>query len=333
MTTSSVSPVAQTLRSFLPSCGDWAWAVIDPDISEVMVNPNKTVFVQRSGRISKIEAKVNQDDLTAGLQFLAGSLGKVFDDAHPILDALLPDGSRVAATIAPASREGVCMTIRKFSRQRFSLQDLVGSGSMPDWVADIIAKSVRERQTMLVSGSTDSGKTTLCNAAIMHIPAEERLGILEDTRELKVSHENIFPFETREEQKDNDGTLQVTGISMRQLVKNCLRNRPDRLIIGEVRGPEAFDLLDALNTGHEGSMSTIHANTPSLALDRLASFAMRAGVTVPYEAVCCDIGALIRLVVQASRADGKRFISQVVRVAGYDRETKAFRLEPLYQRN
>ncbi len=333
MSTNSESPVAKTLRSFLPSCGDWAWAVIDPDISEVMVNPNKTVFVQRSGRISKIEATVNQDDLTAGLQFLAGSLGKVFDDAHPILDALLPDGSRVAATIAPASREGVCLTIRKFSQQRYSLQDLVEFGSMPDWVADIIAKGVRERQTMLVSGSTDSGKTTLCNAAIMHIPAEERLGILEDTRELKVFHENVFPFETREEQKDNDGTLQVTGISMRQLVKNCLRNRPDRLIIGEVRGPEAFDLLDALNTGHEGSMSTIHANTPALALDRLASFAMRAGVTVPYESVCCDIGALIRLVVQASRADGKRFISQVVRVAGYDRETKAFRLETLYQRN
>ena len=329
----SVSPLAETLRSFLPSCGDWAWAVLDPAISEVMVNPNKTVFVQRSGRISEIEANVNQDDLTAGLQFLAGSLGKCFDDSHPILDAMLPDGSRVAATIAPASPEGVCVTIRKFSQQRFSLDDLVAFGSMPEAVAEIISKGVRERQTMLVSGSTDSGKTTLCNAAILHIPANERLGILEDTRELKVSHRCVFRFETREEQKDNDGTLQVTGISMRQLVKNCLRNRPDRLIIGEVRGPEAFDLLDALNTGHEGSMSTIHANTPALALDRLASFAMRAGITVPYEAVCCDIGALIRLVVQASRADGKRFISHVVRVEGYDREAKQFRLVPLYQRN
>ncbi len=333
MTTSSVSPVAQTLRSFLPSCGDWAWAVIDPDISEVMVNPNKTVFIQRSGRMSQIEANVNQDDLTAGLQFLAGSLGKVFDDAHPILDAVLPDGSRVAATIPPASRKGVGMTIRKFSQQRFTLDDLVGFGSMPAWVADIIARSVRERQTMLVSGATDSGKTTLCNAALMHIPEGERLAILEDTAELKVLPLNVYEFETREEQKDNDGTLQVPGISMRQLVKTCLRIRPDRLILGEVRGPEAFDLLDALNTGHEGSMSTIHANTPALALDRLASFAMRAGVTVPYEAVCCDIGALIRLVVQASRAEGKRFISQVVKVAGYDRETKLFRLETLYQRN
>jgi len=334
MTTSSpISAIAETLRSFLPSCGDWAWAVIDPDISEVMVNPNKTVFVQRSGRISKIQAKVNQDDLTAGLQFLAGSHGKVFDDAHPILDAMLRDGSRVAATIAPASPEGVCMTIRKFSQQSFSLDDLVGLGSMPDWVAEIIAKGMSERETMLVSGSTDAGKTTLCNAALMHIPDDERLGIVEDTRELKVTHENVFRFETREEQKDNDGTLQVPGISMRQLVKNCLRNRPDRLIIGEVRGPEAFDLLDALNTGHEGSMSTIHANTPALALDRLASFAMRAGVNVPYEAICSDIGGLIRLVVQASRGDGKRFVSQVVRVEAYDGEAKAFRLETLYQRN
>jgi pilus assembly protein CpaF len=335
MSRSSVigSPVAEILRSFLPSCGDWAGAVIDPAISEVMVNPNRTVFVQRSGRISRIEAKVNQDDLTAGLQFLAGSLGKVFDDAHPILDAMLPDGSRVAATIAPASPEGVCMTIRKFSQSRYSLEDLVSFGSMPDWVAELIATSVRDRQTMLVSGSTDSGKTTLCNAALMHIPADERLGILEDTRELKVGHENVFRFETREEQRDNDGTLQVAGITMRQLVKDCLRNRPDRIVVGEVRGPEAFDLLDALNTGHEGSMSTIHANTPDLALHRLVSFAMRAGVTVPYESICSDAGALIRLVVQASRADGKRFISQVVRVTSYDREAKAFRLEPLYQRN
>jgi pilus assembly protein CpaF len=204
---------------------------------------------------------------------------------------------------------------------------------MPSWVAEIISKAMRERETMLVSGSTDSGKTTLCNAALMHIPDNERLGILEDTCELKITNLNIFQFETREEQKDNDGTLQVPGITMRQLVKNCLRNRPDRLIIGEVRGPEAFDLLDALNTGHEGSMSTIHANTPALALDRLASFAMRAGVNVPYEAICTDIGGLIRLVVQASRCDGKRFVSQVVRVSGYDRELKAFRLETLYQRS
>ncbi len=202
---------------------------------------------------------------------------------------------------------------------------------MPDRVAEIIATGVRERQTMLVSGSTDSGKTTLCNAAILHIPEDDRLAILEDTRELKVEHENVLRRETREEQRDNDGTLQVPGISMRQLVKDCLRNRPDRLIIGEVRGPEAFDLLDALNTGHEGSMSTIHANTPELALHRLVSFAMRADVAVPYEFICADAGALIRLVVQASRAAGKRFISQVVRVEGYEREAKKFQLTPLYQ--
>lgn len=332
MTPSSVSPVAETLRSFLPSCGDWGWVVTDPSISEVMVNPNKTVFVQRSGRMSKIDARVNQDDLAAGLQFLAGSLGKCFDESHPILDAMLPDGSRVAATIAPASPAGVCMTIRKFSPQRYTLEDLVSFGSMPDWVAELIASSVRDRQTMVVSGSTDSGKTTLCNAALMHIPADERLGILEDTRELKVAHENVFRFETREEQRDNDGTLQVVGITMRQLIKDCLRNRPDRIIVGELRGPEAFDMLDGLNTGHEGSMSTIHANTPDLALHRLVSFAMRAGVTVPYESICSDAGALIRLVVQASRADGKRFISEVARVDGYDREKKAFRLDPLYRR-
>jgi pilus assembly protein CpaF len=309
---------ADSLETFLPFCEGWESLVLDRSVSEIMVNGNGTLFFQRGGRIIQSEIPVNAELLKIGLEFLAGSLGKYFDDAHPIMDARLPDGSRVAAELPPASSDGLGMTIRKFSERKYSTADLVALGSMPQEVADLLSTKVRNHKTLIVSGATDSGKTTLCNALLQHIPLHERLLIIEDTREIYTAHPCVRRYEAKEEQRDNNNNLLVPAVTVRQLLKACLRNRPDRLIIGEVRGAEAFDLLDALNTGHEGSMSTIHANSASGALAKLLSLALRADINMPAHLIQEMIGDLVQVVVQASKtAEGTRYISEVAEVRGF----------------
>jgi pilus assembly protein CpaF len=302
-----------SFETILPFLQPIAHLITDAGISEIMVNGDQSVFIQRNGRIEAVTATVEQKYLVNAVKRIARSLGEDISEAKPLLDARLPDGSRVAAAFPPCSLYGVTLTIRKFRPNWFTLPELVTAGALPDSVADQLAAAVRDRQTILVSGGTDTGKTTFTKALLDHIPQSERLAIIEDTMELRVDHPNAIRFEARRSQTDADGNITVPAVSIRDLVKATLRHRPDRLIIGEVRGAEAFDLLDALNTGHAGSISTIHANSATMALSRLASLALRAGIDIPYMALQRDIRELIDIVVHIERREGKRFVSQVLR--------------------
>jgi pilus assembly protein CpaF len=302
-----------SFETILPFLQPIAHLITDAGISEIMVNGDQSVFIQRNGRIEAVTATVEQKYLVNAVKRIARSLGEDISEAKPLLDARLPDGSRVAAAFPPCSLYGVTLTIRKFRPDWFTLPELVTAGALPDSVADQLAAAVRDRQTILVSGGTDTGKTTFTKALLDHIPQSERLAIIEDTMELRVDHPNAIRFEARRSQTDADGNITVPAVSIRDLVKATLRHRPDRLIIGEVRGAEAFDLLDALNTGHAGSISTIHANSATMALSRLASLALRAGIDIPYMALQRDIRELIDIVVHIERREGKRFVSQVLR--------------------
>ena len=311
-----------SFETILPFLQPIAHLITDAGISEIMVNGDQSVFIQRNGRIEAVTATVEQKYLVNAVKRIARSLGEDISEAKPLLDARLPDGSRVAAAFPPCSLYGVTLTIRKFRPNWFTLPELVTAGALPDSVADQLAAAVRDRQTILVSGGTDTGKTTFTKALLDHIPQSERLAIIEDTMELRVDHPNAIRFEARRSQTDADGNITVPAVSIRDLVKATLRHRPDRLIIGEVRGAEAFDLLDALNTGHAGSISTIHANSATMALSRLASLALRAGIDIPYMALQRDIRELIDIVVHIERREGKRFVSEVLRIKGFDHTTQ-----------
>jgi pilus assembly protein CpaF len=307
-----------SFETILPFLQPIAEFISDPDVSEIMVNGDQAVFIQRKGKLEPISARIEQRYLSTAVKRIARSLGEDIGESKPLLDARLPDGSRVAAAFPPCSVRGITLTIRKFRPQWFSLDELVSLGSVSRSIADELVEAVRDRKTILVSGGSDTGKTTFAKALLDVIPHDERLGVLEDTIELKIDHPNVFRFEARKEQRDPAGNVVIPAVTIRDLVKATLRHRPDRLIIGEVRGGEAFDLLDALNTGHAGSISTLHANSASQALSRLSNLALRADVDLPYRAIQSEIGDLIDLVVHIERREGRRFVSEVIRVAGYD---------------
>jgi pilus assembly protein CpaF len=277
-----------SFETILPFLQPIARLITDPGVSEVMVNGDGAIFIQRAGRLQPVDAKIEQKYLSTAVKRIARSLGEDISESKPLLDARLPDGSRVAAAFPPCSPHGVTLTVRKFRPHWFTLDELVEADALPRAVADQLAQAVRERQTILVSGGTDTGKTTFTKALLDLIPQAERLGVIEDTMELKIDHPNVFRFEARKELRDAAGNITTPAVTIRDLVKATLRHRPDRLIIGEVRGGEAFDLLDALNTGHAGSISTLHANSASQALSRLASLALRAEVDIPYRAIQAD---------------------------------------------
>ena len=307
-----------SLETILPFLQPIADLITDPAVSEVMVNGNGAIFVQRAGRLCPVEAKVEQKTLSTAVKRIARSLGEDIGESKPLLDARLPDGSRVAAAFPPCSIHGVTLTVRKFRPHWFTLDELVDVGAIARPAADLLANAVRNRRTILVSGGTDTGKTTFTKALIDLIPRSERLAVIEDTMELKVDHPNVCRFEARKEVRDAPGNVSVPAVTVRDLVKAMLRHRPDRLIIGEVRGGEAFDLLDALNTGHAGSISTLHANSAMQALSRLGSLALRADVDLPYRAIQAEIGDLINLVVHIERCGHERRVAHILEVQGFD---------------
>lgn len=317
-----------SFETILPYLEPIAHLITDPDVSEVMVNGDRSVFIQRYGRIEAITATIEPDHLSTAIKRIARSLGKDIGELTRLLDARLPDGSRVAAAFPPCSPYGPCLTIRKFRPNWFSLEQLVEAGAMPAAIADLLRQAVCDRQTILVSGGTDTGKTTFTKALIDCIPREERLAVIEDIVELKIDHPNVLRFEAQPAVAY--GQERADAVTIRDLVKTTLRHRPDRLIIGEVRGPEAFDLLDALNTGHAGSISTVHANSALQALSRLASMAMRAGVDVPYRALQTEIGDLVNLVLHVERHCERRFLSQLLAIERFDSDSNAYRFETLF---
>lgn len=312
---------ASDLELLLPAIRPIQSFLEDDEVSEIMINPGNRVFIERNGSMHEATDRVDftRFDLAFAALTIARLVGENIDETRPLLDARLPDGSRIAIAVPPVSLDGATMTIRKFRSRRFTLDELVSAGSMSPELADYLSDAVRNRRTILVSGGTASGKTTLLNALIDHIDPSERLGVIEDTPELHLSRPNIFRFQSRREQKGID------EVSIRQLVKAALRHRPDRILIGEVRGAEAWDLLQALNTGHPGSLCTVHAESPRKALSRLAALTLQAGTEMPYRAIQVEVGELVSIVVQVSRVGtGQRRVSEVVEVEGYDVDRDRF---------
>jgi pilus assembly protein CpaF len=319
-----------SLETILPFLQPIAYLITDPVVSEVMVNGDGAVFIQRNGQLSPVNAVLEPKYLAGAVKRIARSLGNDVGESKPLLDARLPDGSRVAAAFPPCSLHGVTLTIRKFRPHWFTMEQLVEAGMLPAAVAAELAEAIRNRKTILIAGGTDTGKTTFAKALIDFIPQHERLGVIEDTAELKIDHPNVFRFEARKEQVDGSGKVIMPAVTIRDLVKAALRHRPDRLIVGEVRGGEAFDLLDALNTGHAGSISTVHANSALQALSRLATLTLRADVDLPYKAIQGEIGDLIDLVVHIERRDGHRRVSRVLQINKFDSDAGRYDVKKLY---
>ena len=288
----------------------------DPLVDEVMVNGPSRVYVERRGRVEPTPVRfASEADLLHAIERILAPLGRRVDEASPLCDARLDDGSRVNVVVPPLSLVGPCLTIRRFRRQGFSLRDLVAGGTLPAAAAELLALAVAGRASILVSGGTGSGKTTTLNALSGAIPAGQRIVTIEDAAELALRQEHVVRLEARPPNLEGRGE-----VTIRRLVVNALRMRPDRIVVGEVRGPEALDLLQALNTGHDGSLSTVHANSPEDALRRLETLALMAGVGLPHQAVREQVAGAVDLVVhQERRPDGSRAVvsvCQVVRAAG-----------------
>jgi pilus assembly protein CpaF len=288
----------------------------DPSVDEVMVNGPSDVWVERRGRVERAAAEfASQSELMHAIERVLAPLGRRVDEASPMCDARLPDGSRVNVVVPPLAVDGACMTIRRFRPHGFSLEDLVANGTMPLAVADFLADCVRSRASVLVSGGTGSGKTTTLNALSGAIPEGERVVTVEDAAELALRQEHVVRLEARPPNVEGRGE-----VTIRALVRNALRMRPDRIVVGEVRGGEALDMLSALTTGHEGSLTTVHATSAEEALRRIETLALMAGVGLPHEAIRDQVGAAIEVVVHQRRTpDGSRAIAcvaEVVRRAG-----------------
>jgi len=237
--------------------------ILDPDISEIMVNGPEQIFIEKAGYLQAVpDVKLTAASLMVAVKNIARRLGDDISEAKPILDSRLPDGSRVAAVIPPCSIHGVALTIRKFNSHRFQMKDLIEVGTLTPELAAQLEDYVKQRKNILICGGTSSGKTTLANVLTEFIPNHERIILIEDTAEIQIQKENVLRFEARREQNG------LPAVTIRDLLKATLRHRPDRIILGEIRGGEAFDLLQLLNTGHSGTLSTVHANSAAQGISR-----------------------------------------------------------------
>lgn len=283
----------------------------DDSVSEVLVNGPDEVFVERRGLLERMPAKFKDEQaLQAAVRNIAQFVGRTIGDENPILDARLPDGSRVAAVLPPCSRKGTTLSIRKFSKGSPSFVDLINRGSISKDAARFIDVCIYLAKNTIISGGTGSGKTTLLNVLGSRIPGTQRLLIIEDSSELKIKTEHVVFFETKHADAMGKG-----AVSIRDLIKSALRLRPDRIVVGEVRGPEALDLITAMNTGHGGSMGTTHANTPYDGLVRLETLAMMGDTQVPVAAIRRQIASAIHLVTQIKRMDdGSRKVTNITEV-------------------
>jgi pilus assembly protein CpaF len=302
----------------------------DPAVTEIMVNDGGShVFVECHGTLHALPGRtLERRNLSVAIKNIARACGDEISEAQPILDARLEDGSRVAAMFPPCAVAGPALTIRKFTR-RYTLDDLVAVGSLDARVAEQLSGGVANQQNILISGGTGTGKTTLLNALAARIPDDDRIVVIEETAEIHLEKPNLVRFEARRSQVPLGQELPLPAVTISDLVRATLRHRPDRIIVGEVRGPEAFDLLQALNTGHLGSLSTIHGNSAQQALSRLTHCVLTANVGLPHASAREAIAFAINLVVHVARVDGSRRITEIARVNGYNREKDRFELESL----
>lgn len=300
----------------------------EPTVTEVMVNDGgRAVFVERHGVIESVpDRTVDTRNLTVAIKNVARACGDEISDAQPILDARLEDGSRVAAMLPPCAVNGPVLTIRKFTH-RFSLAELVHIGTLTGELAGELTESVSRRCNVLISGGTGTGKTTLLNAVAAVIPDHDRIVVIEDTSEIYLQKPNLLRFEARRAVLPLGQEAPLPAVTIAELLRATLRHRPDRILLGEVRGAEAFDLLQALNTGHLGSLSTIHANSAEQALTRLAHCVLMANVGLPHASIREAIAFAIHTVVHLDRVDDRRRVTQIVQVRGYDTVHDRFDLD------
>jgi pilus assembly protein CpaF len=285
----------------------------DPAISEVMINHSRQIFVERRGRVMLSPVVFESDaQLRQVIDRVVSSVGRRVDESSPMCDARLRDGSRVNVVLPPLALEGPCMTIRKFSRDKLEPSDLLSSGSATADMMRYLEAAVRSRLSILVSGGTSSGKTTLLNILSSYIPSDERIVTIEDAAELQLRQEHVIRLEARPPNVEGKGAIEI-----RDLVRNSLRMRPDRILVGECRGGETLDMLQAMNTGHEGSMSTVHANSPNDAISRLEAMVLMAGTDLPSRAIQKQIASAVDVIIQAQRVrGGARKIVSIYEVTG-----------------
>jgi pilus assembly protein CpaF len=287
----------------------------DPTVTEVMVNGSDQVYVERGGRIEETQTSFLDDaHLLRIIDRIVSQVGRRIDEASPMVDARLPDGSRVNAIIPPLALRGPSLTIRKFAGDALTLEHLVGLGTLTEQTAQFLAECVRGKLNILISGGTGTGKTTLLNAVSAHVPPTERIVTVEDAAELRLLQRHVVPLESRPPNVEGEGEIRI-----RDLVRNALRMRPDRIIVGEVRGAESLDMLQAMNTGHDGSLTTIHANSARDASHRLEMLVLMAGVELPVKAIREQIAGGFDLLVHIERlVDGSRRVTQITELAGME---------------
>jgi pilus assembly protein CpaF len=301
--------------------------ILDPDISEIMVNGPERIFIEKLGYVQPVTGvRLTHESLIVAVKNIARRLGDDISEAKPILDSRLPDGSRVAAVIPPCSIHGVALTIRKFNSHKFNMKHLIEVGTLTAELAAQLEDYVAQRKNILICGGTSSGKTTLANILTECIPDHERIVLIEDTAEIQIQKQNVLRFEARREQNG------LPAVTIRDLLKTTLRHRPDRIILGEIRGGEAFDLLQLLNTGHSGTLSTVHASSAAQGISRFAACVLHSGVEMPYHAIKTNIADSLNILVQMERRPGSRYVSEVLEIRGYAQEADQYDLREVYVR-
>ena len=301
--------------------------LLDESISEIMGNPDSSWWYERDGIVRRDESvQFDAARLRTGLEVVANKLGKKLDEDNPLLNAQLPDGSRLAAVIPPVVRPAPGLVIRKFTSRHYTVEDLITRGTLTRPLAELLEGQIRAGKTLLISGGTATGKTTLLRILANAIPTTERIIVIEDTAELDIRKPNMMAVECQTDTYRNP-------VSFDDLLKAALRWRPDRIILGEVRGIEARTLLDSFNTGHSGSLATIHANSSAKALRRFANLVLRSHSQSTFEDVEAEIGEAVDYVVHVERESGRRTIREVLRLDGYDRRSQQFEFEMVYDAN
>ena len=298
----------------------------DPEISDILVNGAAGVFIERFGQMEEVPVTIPEKSLQVAVRNIARAVGDEISEEKPLLDSRLPDGSRVAAVFPPCAVAGTVLAIRKFHGSVYTADELVRIGGLTPEVLDVLRRAVEQKKNILISGGAGTGKTTLLNALAAFIAPEERIIVIEDTSELQINKRNLVRLEARREQPG------VPAVTIRDLLMATLRLRPDRILLGEVRGGEAFDLLQALNTGHSGTLSTIHANSAGQAISRFTTCTLQSGVELPYKAIRSNIADALDLLVHIERRQGKRFVTQVLAIKAYDSALDRYDLESVYER-
>jgi len=290
----------------------------DPEISDILVNSSSQIYVERYGKLEKTDVRFRDDaHLMQIIERIVTRVGRRVDESSPMVDARLADGSRVNAIIPPLALDGPVLSIRRFGAERLTINDLIQFNSIPPQMAEVAAACVKSRLNMIVSGGTGAGKTTLLNCLSNYIPENERIVTIEDSAELKLQQEHVVRLETRPPNIEGQG-----AVTARDLVRNALRMRPDRIVVGEVRGGEALDMMQAMNTGHDGSISTIHANSARDALSRLETMMLMAGINLPEKALREQAASAIDVIVQLTRlSDGSRKVVEFAEVTGMEGTT------------